>query len=226
MYSIYKIENVVNGKLYIGYTSKTVGERFKEHVASARRDNTTTKIGRAIRKYGSDNFRATVLETTSCRTECNQIEDKYIVELNTIKEGYNITRGGQGGLLVLYPENPNYDAIRAKMSASHLNKSDFYSELAKANHKAKSIGMHDKKHSEETKDKIRNKLTGIKHTEAHVKAANDKRKERRSSEGYVDPRKGKPRILKMIDCEYCGRNVNITDYKRNHFQEKCKKPCH
>lgn len=60
---IYLITNKVNGKRYVGQTSKTVEERFRDHIE----DCYTTKYNnrplyKAIKKYGVNNFTIEVLE--------------------------------------------------------------------------------------------------------------------------------------------------------------------
>ena len=61
MTHIYKIINLINGKLYIGKTSKTIHERFVRHKQMAR-----NKVNRvlydAINKYGEDNFIIDLIE--------------------------------------------------------------------------------------------------------------------------------------------------------------------
>jgi len=47
---VYLITNEVNGKHYVGQTTRTVEQRFKEHMESP------YPIGKAIRKYGAENF--------------------------------------------------------------------------------------------------------------------------------------------------------------------------
>ena len=54
---IYKITNVLNGKMYIGKTSSTIEERWKEHRHDATRKSKEYRpLYSAIQKYGADNF--------------------------------------------------------------------------------------------------------------------------------------------------------------------------
>ena len=50
---IYKFENKINGKIYIGKT-KNIKERIYQHNHVTRNKN--TKFGNALRKYGYDSF--------------------------------------------------------------------------------------------------------------------------------------------------------------------------
>jgi group I intron endonuclease len=93
---IYKITNLINYKLYIGQTSKTIEDRWKNHCAKARR-----KVNRhlydAMNHYGYDNFKIELLEETDER-QANQREVYWIAELKTRHPiGYNMTPGGEGG---------------------------------------------------------------------------------------------------------------------------------
>ena len=86
---IYKITNLINGKIYIGQTKFTVEKRFKEHAKA------DSPLGHAIRKYGKKNFKAEVIETCQTFTELNEREIFWIKELNCkVPNGYNIADGG------------------------------------------------------------------------------------------------------------------------------------
>lgn len=95
---IYKITNLVNGKIYIGQTAKTLDERFKEHLYEAFSMNTMRPLYKAMRKYGSDNFTVELVEEVLL-SELNAKECYYIklYDCLAIKgNGYNITYGGEG----------------------------------------------------------------------------------------------------------------------------------
>lgn len=97
---VYMFENVINGKRYIGKTIRPQN-RYKEH----RKAKDDSLFHRAIKKYGFDNFRYTILESKSfdnkkqANTELDVIEKKYIEKYKTRERdfGYNLTDGGEGG---------------------------------------------------------------------------------------------------------------------------------
>ena len=102
---IYSITNNLNGKQYIGKTTKlNPYDRWKEHIRNAKsKEGTvayssihTMPIIRAINKYGSDNFKFRVLE--ECTDDnVDEREKHYIAEYNTCDgTGYNCTYGGDG----------------------------------------------------------------------------------------------------------------------------------
>lgn len=91
---IYKITNLLNGKLYIGQTSRTVEERWKEHQRDrTRRDFESRPLYRALNKYGIENFSIETIEETDNPCE----REKFWIEYyGSYKNGYNATIGGDG----------------------------------------------------------------------------------------------------------------------------------
>lgn len=91
MIGIYCITNIQNGMRYVGQ-SRNIEKRFVEHL----RDDIKlkTKLGEAIREYGSKNFALTILEECKIK-ELDEKERKWIKELNTFPNEYNMTIGGR-----------------------------------------------------------------------------------------------------------------------------------
>lgn len=95
---IYKLENLVNGKVYIGQ-SVDIEKRWKMHQwASTQETYNNNIIYRAILKYGWDNFSKEILEEVN-EEELNQKEIYYIKKFNSYigyknNWGYNMTIGG------------------------------------------------------------------------------------------------------------------------------------
>lgn len=99
VYTIYKILCEENDKVYIGYTKKSAKERFVEHTKSANSKNMKYKLQKAIQKYGSKSFTVEEIYQSKDVSHIRKMEDIFITEYNSIKTGYNIARGGQGGTL-------------------------------------------------------------------------------------------------------------------------------
>jgi hypothetical protein len=94
MAHIYKITNSINDRGYVGKTENEPKKRWKEHLAAAR-NNPIMVISKAIRKYGSENFKFEIIE--ECLSEdVNKKETYWIGRLDTFKNGYNSTLGGEG----------------------------------------------------------------------------------------------------------------------------------
>jgi group I intron endonuclease len=85
---IYLITNTVNGKRYIGKTSRTIEVRWYHHCKNAEYglDNYLYK---AIRKYGKDNFTIEYL--------CDGLDEEEVVMIEAYSPEYNMTKGGDGG---------------------------------------------------------------------------------------------------------------------------------
>jgi len=94
MIGIYKIENNINGKLYIG-KSNDIERRWREEVNCKQINN---HLLNAFNKYGIDNFTFSVIVECSIE-ELDILEKKYIAEYKSYnkKFGYNKTMGGEGG---------------------------------------------------------------------------------------------------------------------------------
>ena len=92
---IYKIENTVNGKVYVGQT-KDLHKRKLEHFASLRTNkHHNAHLQSAFNKYGEEYFRFSVVE--ECGFE--DLNDKEIYWINKLKAiddqcGYNLSEGG------------------------------------------------------------------------------------------------------------------------------------
>ena len=100
--SIYKVENNLDGKCYVGQTNSPVPfNRLKELLAEAKRGN-NLPLHRAIRVNGVENFTFQILESNIPLEDLDSREIFYIDKLNSFyPNGYNLTRGGQ-------EENKNY----------------------------------------------------------------------------------------------------------------------
>lgn len=88
---IYVITNKVNGKQYVGQTSRSIETRYDEHCYD---DRSTSAIHQAIKKYGVSNFKVEQLEQVDL-TLLDEKEKYWIKKLNTFENGYNKTAGGQ-----------------------------------------------------------------------------------------------------------------------------------
>jgi group I intron endonuclease len=92
----------INGKKYIGYTSKGLEIRKSCHITSALnpKDSHHFHVFKcAIRKYGIDNFKWEILKEYEHLKDCLLGEKYFIKEVNTISpNGYNLTEGGTGGV--------------------------------------------------------------------------------------------------------------------------------
>lgn len=91
---IYKITNIKNGKIYIGQTTRTIEERWYHHIYYSLQNENKTRLGRAIRKYGKDSF---TIERVEATDNLDEREIHFIKLFDSVKKGYNIKIGGDGG---------------------------------------------------------------------------------------------------------------------------------
>lgn len=100
---VYCITNLKNGKKYIGWTNKTLDERWTKHVQNALVRNRSFMLSQAIRKYGDgdDVWRREVLLADLDVPSAKLHEIRLIAEHSTNGtqggHGYNMTDGGDGG---------------------------------------------------------------------------------------------------------------------------------
>lgn len=113
------ITNLVNGKKYIGQTTKTCSERFKGHIIAAFEHNADFKLSRALRKYGIENFSVETLKECSSKNELNFFEKYFIQKYDTLKNGYNMIIGGEGGDTYCELSQAKMQQIKAKISLAN-----------------------------------------------------------------------------------------------------------
>ena len=94
---VYKITNTINNKIYIGVTTRTLEERWREH--KSRVKERTSHLYSAFRKYGIENFTIEIIDDTAeSQEELFELEKRYIKQYNSTNPdiGYNATIGGDG----------------------------------------------------------------------------------------------------------------------------------
>ncbi len=105
---IYKITNLVNGKLYVGqavshilnhkkYRLYGFEGRFRCHVSESKsqKKNQCHYLNNSIRKYGEHNFKVELLEICDI-DKGDVLETKYILQYESLyPNGYNLKTGGK-----------------------------------------------------------------------------------------------------------------------------------
>lgn len=97
---IYLIRNKVNGKVYVGQTTRSVKRRWSRHLSLAA-TGVERPLYKAIRKYGAEQFEIAVLGTVASKVDLDQAEQLYIYlyESNNLSRGYNLTSGGDSPIV-------------------------------------------------------------------------------------------------------------------------------
>jgi group I intron endonuclease len=138
---IYRITNIINGKIYIGQTIQSLKRRFQHHC----RSDGKMPFQRAIQKYGKENFVTEELCSTANLDDLNYLEIYFIQFYNsTVPDGYNVALGGTGSVMT---GRKHSEETKLKMSESALGRI----------------------FSEETREKMSIAKKGIKLPAEHVK---------------------------------------------------------
>ncbi|AKF13312.1 GIY-YIG catalytic domain-containing endonuclease [Sinorhizobium phage phiN3] len=147
---IYLLVNRVNCKVYVGVTNN-YDKRMREHSYGR-----YGIIGRAVKKYGWENFDSYIL----AETEDRELEKFYIALFSSKNRdcGYNQTDGGEGSLG--YDPSPD---TRAKMRAAKVGR-----KMSEDHRRKISESNTGRKVSEETRTKIAERLKGNRNFEGHT----------------------------------------------------------
>jgi len=147
----YLIQNRLNGKGYIGITTRSVGRRWYEHRFVS---NSCGKLlSKAIQKYGADSFEITVLASALADVDgLKELEKQLIIQHNTIvPSGYNLTMGGDG----VFGYKQSKEVIRRVAAKKRGTKMSAESKLKMHEaHLGEKNHFFGRTHSEETKNKI------------------------------------------------------------------------
>lgn len=90
--AVYKITNILNGKMYIGQTTRPE-RRFAEHTWKGSKSKI---LSAAVKKYGKDSFSFQILCWCPDKRYADDVERKLIAAYDTRSTGYNICVGGEG----------------------------------------------------------------------------------------------------------------------------------
>jgi group I intron endonuclease len=183
---IYLITNLVNGKMYVGLTTRTILQRFHKHLLNAR-SGEESSLYSAFRKYGESNFKIEPLcrvksdSEDGLKKQLANMEEYYADQLGTyvwdVYPGYNMAVcGAQPTLGVKHtPEElrkmslarQGYTATeetKTKTSASlklyHINASSEEREKIRERAVRRGKAQEGVPKPQEVKDKISKTLTG------------------------------------------------------------------
>ena len=179
MIGIYKIENLINNKIYVGKSEVSVENRLYEHKKGYKSNQ---HLQRAIEKYKIDNFSFELLEECN-KEDCCSRERYWIEKFNCIfPNGYNYTSGGENSSGFTYSEisknkmsnsakdRCNSDIEHKRLSQIASNREWTAEEKLKVSNTLKErfkdktkVPMYGKKHSKETKEKMSKNRKGEKH---------------------------------------------------------------
>lgn len=163
MFQAYLIICVASGKQSIGITSRSIRQRWNEHLYNARKRPKANALFRAITKYGSHNFSMQAICCAKSWNNICQAETQLIAQYGTLApNGYNLTLGGEGRFgyrpsresvelsAAKHRGRPCHPNTRAAASAFHAGKPK------SAEHRSRiAASKNGKPRSEATKEKLR-----------------------------------------------------------------------
>ena len=189
---IYKIENIINNKVYIG-SSVSIEDRWIRHKTDlVKGKSCSIKLQNSYNKHGVENFEFSILE--ECEID-NLIEREqhYINMYNSYNEGYNCCPIA-GNTLGFSPSEETRNKIRISVSG---DKNPFYGKkhteesraIMRESHKGQISSFKGRHHTEESKKKLRYSKTD-EHREKLSVSAKGRKHSEESIKKRVESRKG------------------------------------
>ena len=162
---IYKIRNLLNGKVYIGQ-SNNIKNRFNGHKHHTK-TNKKHPLYDSMRKYGIENFEIIILEWVDSITKLNEREQYWMGHYKSYDRnfGYNLRSKAESNRGMKCSEE-----TKIKQSIAHLGQNT-WSKNCKLSieHKSKiSNKLKGRIFSDETRKKLSVANTGYKHTEETI----------------------------------------------------------
>lgn len=159
---IYKVTNLINGKIYIGQTIRFEKRKLR-HFYDAFNENSQVVFHRALRKYGFDNFKWEVIDMAETHEELSEKETYWINFYKSYinfenSNGYNQTLGGEGMAGFSHSEE-----TKQRLSIAHTGK-----KLSDETKRKVGIASKGRVYTEEAKKKISETHQGIKHHNAKL----------------------------------------------------------
>jgi group I intron endonuclease len=104
---IYKIKNRINGKVYVGLTTKDLSKRIAGHISENK-----SYVQKALNKYGLQSFDVSIIDSAESKDILFEKEKYWIQHFDCkVPKGYNLTDGGEGLI------NPS-EVVRKQISKS------------------------------------------------------------------------------------------------------------
>lgn len=145
---VYKIE--LNGKCYVGSSSKSINARWNEHLGQLKKGtHDNSRLQNAFNKHGGESLIFSILETVETPEEVIILEQKYI---NELEPEYNICLVAGSSLGVKCSDEARIKISIAKLGFKH----------SKETIEKMSIAQKGRTHSEETKQNMKKSHQGVK----------------------------------------------------------------
>jgi hypothetical protein len=211
IYTIYKITNLLNNKIYIG-----------KHVTNSINDDymgSGKLIKATIEKYGLENFEKEILFVFDSEDDMNAKEAELVTEEFVKKDtNYNLCPGGHGGWGYVNQQGlggffgPHTNEAKRKIKKfrkSYKHSSETIKKISEANIKTNesrgkktSAALKGKPKSEEHKKKISQSLKGNKNLKGKK---------------FPNRKKRDPIVFEIVKCPHCNKSGKKNAMNRWHF---------
>lgn len=187
---IYKVENLINGKIYIGQTTQNLNSRIYGHKRDSLRFK-NIKFYRATNKYGWDKFEFSIIDDKAKTLEelCS-LEKYYIEKFDSYKNGYNSTTGGEISPMM-------FEESREKVSKALTGR--IFTDEHKKNISESQLGKIGTPHTEEHKSYMSRIMQGRKFSKEHIENIRKANLGRKQSKETIERRvkhiRGVPKSL-------------------------------
>lgn len=105
IYSIYKVVNKINGKVYIGFDSNWPNRQKTHYYKSSSNKASHFHFHHAIRKHGWNSFDWEIIYQSKDKEHTLKIMEPFFIEqYDSFENGYNQTLGGEGSFGKLQSE--------------------------------------------------------------------------------------------------------------------------
>lgn len=152
---VYCIENLFDGKKYVGITKGEISRRFKQHKEKAKNNTEKQHLHDAISKYGSKNFIVYQLDEAGSVEELFEKEKYWIKKLDSKFNGYNETDGGEGSYGRLVSQETKNKISKANTGRKQTAEEKMKRSISnKGIHAKENNPFFGKKHTKKTIDKI------------------------------------------------------------------------
>lgn len=216
---IYKITNLINNKIYIGYTKKDIKIRFDEHCKPRSKNAYKMSIVLAIKKYGKENFKIELLEESDNDDYIHKEREQYWIETlksNISNIGYNLAAGGNGAGFYYWNNGkinrrskdcPGEGWVRGMLVTEESKK------LRSEVHKGQPSAFKGKHHTKEVKEKL---------SKAHKGLFNGANNPAAKTIKAISP-DGVEYIIKGTIIDFCKKyNLSYSLYKKYKNKGPCK----
>jgi hypothetical protein len=120
---LYKTKNLINGKIYLGvHCTNKINDGYVGNGIYKESDVKKLKptpFRNAIKKYGYENFKVTVIQFF------DNEKDAYLMEANIVtkdfilsKDNYNVSTGGKGGSIKNWMSDTQIEDFKNKISST------------------------------------------------------------------------------------------------------------